>query len=106
MNIFDRVKTLCEAKGISVSQMEKEIGISQGAAYKWKVSSPSKKMFEKLSVFFNVSIDYLMTGAESDQKSYPTMEWSDEHLELIEMYDSLKKEQKAAVLNLLRSFAL
>lgn len=106
MNVFDRVKYLCRKKKTSVSQMEKEIGISKGASYKWKTSSPSQKMYEKLSAFFDVSIDYLMTGEESEQKEYPTMEWSEEHFELIELYDSLKKEQKTAVLNLLRSFAL
>ncbi len=106
MSLFDRVKDLCDFKGISVSQMEKEIGISQGAAYKWKISSPSQKMFEKLSNFFNVSVDYLITGEESESKEYPEREWSEEHLELLELFDGLKKEQKSAILNLMRSFAL
>ena len=65
MTVFDRVKYLCELKGISISQLEEKIEISSGAAYKWKTSSPSQKMFQKLSIFFNVSVDYLMTGKES-----------------------------------------
>lgn len=64
MSIFDRVKKLCDSKGISVSQLEKEIKISQGAAYKWKTSSPSQKMLKKLSDYFNVSTDYLIDGKE------------------------------------------
>lgn len=103
MSVFDRVKDLCDLKGISVSQMEKEIGISQGAAYKWKKSSPSQKMFEKLSVFFNVSIDYLMTGEEKEKREIPNIDWSTEHGLLIEMYSKINKEQKAAVFNLIRS---
>ena len=106
MTVFDRVKYLCELKGISISQLEEKIEISSGAAYKWKTSSPSQKMFQKLSIFFDVSIDYLMTGKEAEQKEFPVMEWSEEQLELLELFDGLKKEQKSAILNLMRSFAL
>ena len=65
MTVFDRIKNLCELKGISISQLEERIEISSGAAYKWKTSSPSQKMFQKLSSFFDVSTDYLMTGEET-----------------------------------------
>lgn len=106
MTVFDRVKYLCELKGISISQLEEKIEISSGAAYKWKTSSPSQKMFQKLSIFFDVSIDYLMTGKEAEQKEFPVMEWSEEQLELLELFEGLKKEQKSAILNLMRSFAL
>lgn len=106
MNVFDRIKKLCDLKGISISQLEEKIEISSGAAYKWKTSSPSQKMFQKLSTFFDVSIDYLMTGKEAEQKEFPKTEWSEEKLELLELFDGLKKEQKSAVMNLLRSFAL
>lgn len=104
MTVFDRVKYLCELKGISISQLEEKIEISSGAAYKWKTSSPSQKMFQKLSSFFDVSTDYLMTGKELEKPEIPNFE--PEHLELIELYSSLKKEQKLAVMNLMRSFAL
>ena len=45
-----------------------------------------------------------MTGKELEKPEIPGFE--PEHLELIELYSSLKKEQKSAVMNLLRSFAL
>lgn len=104
MDILDRIKKLCKLKGITLSRMEKDIGLSQGAAYKWKNSSPSLEVLEKLSNFFNVSVDYIMSGNEKEKPEIPTFE--PEHLELIELYSRLKTEQKSAVLNLLRSFAL
>ena len=64
MALFDRVKQLCAANGISQAKLEKEIGISSGASYKWKNSSPSMEVLEKLSKYFGVSVDYLMTGEE------------------------------------------
>lgn len=72
MELLDRVKALCKSKGISLGAMEKEMGISNGASYKWKNSSPSMEMLKKLSSYFGVSIDYLSTGQEkeNDQKYY------------------------------------
>ena len=64
MELLDRVKELCRLKGISQGRMEKEIGISNGASSKWKTSSPSLDILKKLSEYFGVSVDYLMTGKE------------------------------------------
>ena len=66
MALFDRVKQLCISKGTSLSKMEKEIGISSGASYKWKNSSPSMEVLEKMSRYFGVSVDYILTGNESN----------------------------------------
>ena len=64
MELLDRVKELCRLKGISQGRMEKEIGISNGASSKWKTSSPSLDILKKLSEYFGVSVDYLMSGKE------------------------------------------
>lgn len=66
MTLLDRVKMLCKERGISQGKMEKEIGISNGASSKWKNSSPSMEILQKLSIFFNVSVDYLMSGEEKE----------------------------------------
>lgn len=66
MTLLERVKMLCETKGISQNTLEKEIGISNGASYKWKTSSPSMGVLEKLSSYFGVSVDYLLTGREKE----------------------------------------
>lgn len=68
MTLLDRVKMLCKEKGISQGKMEKEIGISNGASSKWKTSSPSMEILQKLSKYFDVSVDYLMNGEEATKK--------------------------------------
>lgn len=68
MTLLERVKMLCETKGISQNTLEKEIGISNGASYKWKTSSPSMGVLEKLSSYFGVSVDYLLSG--EDKQGY------------------------------------
>lgn len=67
MTLLDRVKLLCKEKNISQGRMEKEIGISNGASSKWKSSSPSMEILQKLSSYFNVSVDYLMNGREQNE---------------------------------------
>ena len=57
---------LCKKKGVSQGKMEKEIGISNGASSKWKSSSPSMEILQKLSSYFEVSVDYLMTGTDEN----------------------------------------
>ena len=71
MELLDRLKQLCISKGISLHKMEKDIGISAGASYKWKTSSPSAEVLEKLSRYFGVSMDYLLTGEEKTEPEYP-----------------------------------
>lgn len=39
--LFDRIKKLCEEKGISIYRLEKEAGLSKGAISKWGESEPS-----------------------------------------------------------------
>lgn len=62
MTTLDRIKLLCKKKHISQRTMEREIGISSGGSSKWKDNSPSIEVLQKLSSYFNVSINYLMTG--------------------------------------------
>lgn len=70
MALLDRIKLLCKQKGISQRKMEQEIGISNGSSSKWETSSPSIEVLQKLSSYFHVSINYLMTG-EPDSDAIP-----------------------------------
>lgn len=101
MNLKERIKTLCKENGISVNKLEKTLGFGTGYIAKLENSVPNTAKIQLIADFFNVTLDFLMTG---EKPEIPRFE--PEHLELIELYSSLKKEQKSAVMNLLRSFAL
>lgn len=62
MALLDNIKLLCKEKGVSQRKMEQDIGLSNGASSKWGSSSPSADVLQKLSLYFNVSINYLVTG--------------------------------------------
>lgn len=65
--IYERIKALCKKKGISVNQLEKELSISRGALCKIDTNKPGGEKLQKLSDYFGVSIEYLMTGEDSNK---------------------------------------
>lgn len=60
MEIFNKVKKLCEEHNISIFELENQIGISRGVLYTWKKSIPSIEKVYKVAKYFNISIDYLV----------------------------------------------
>ena len=65
MDTYERLKDLCKQKGVTVGQMESDNGITRGNANKWRNSMPNPKMLMKLSEYFGVSTDYILTGVDS-----------------------------------------
>lgn len=100
MTTLENIKKICrEKKNISVTTLEQELGYSNGSLAKAK-DIPSSRIYE-IANYLGVSMEYIMTGEKPEIPGFEP-----EHLELIELYAKLKTEQKSAVLNLLRSFAL
>lgn len=100
MTTLENIKKICrEKKNISVTTLEQELGYSNGSLAKAK-DIPSSRIYE-IANYLGVSMEYIMTGEKPEIPGFES-----EHLELIELYSKLKTEQKSAVLNLLRSFAL
>lgn len=61
MTVLERIKQLCkEHKNISITILEQELGYSNGSLSKAK-DIPSSRILE-ISEYFNVSMNYLMTG--------------------------------------------
>lgn len=58
--IFNQISKLCKEKGISITKLEKETGISNGAIGKWSKSSPTVEKLEKVADYFGVSVDWLL----------------------------------------------
>lgn len=96
--IYERIKQLCDIKGISVSELERRIGVSRGSICKIDRHKPSSKTLEKIAEELNSNFDYVYSG-----KGNP---FSDDEIkieqEIIEIYQKLNQEQKDHVLNMMR----
>lgn len=68
---YDIFEKLCSQKGVSPSKAAGEIGISRATVTNWKKNgySPRRNVLEKISSYFDVSIDALL-GQET-QKEKP-----------------------------------
>jgi transcriptional regulator with XRE-family HTH domain len=69
---YDQYLELCAQKGVTPSKAALENGISKTSVTRWKNGAiPNANILEKLSLYFNVSTDYLLGN---DQKERPLTE--------------------------------
>ncbi|OTO15158.1 MULTISPECIES: helix-turn-helix domain-containing protein [Enterococcus] len=60
MNPYEKIKELTKQNGISVRELEKRLGYSNGYFSKWKNVSPNSDGLAKVADYFGISIDYLL----------------------------------------------
>lgn len=66
--LYERISMLCAQKGIRPGKMCTDLGISRGNISDLKmgrIESLSADKLSKISAYFNVSVDYLLTGEET-----------------------------------------
>ncbi|MGY3749010.1 helix-turn-helix domain-containing protein [Vagococcus acidifermentans] len=75
--MFERVKELCQLRGISINNLEEALGYSKNTLYRLKYQNAGADKLETIADYFNVSVDYLL--GRSDSKQYPS---GDEKIDL------------------------
>lgn len=63
MCLYEKVKALCEEKGVTIYQMCKEIGMGQNVVSNWKERKntlPKLDTAVKMADFFGVPVDYFL----------------------------------------------
>lgn len=78
MSVYKRIEALRNERGISQGKLEKELGFSNGSISKWKNSTPTFDRLKKIADYFDVSVDYLMTGKEALEKKEVSLTPKDE----------------------------
>lgn len=66
LSIVDRIRVLSNEKGLSLTELEKSVGLGNGTIGKWNKQSPSCNKVKLVADFFSVSIDYLVNGVENN----------------------------------------
>lgn len=67
MDLKERIKELCKNKKISMNLLEQELGFGKGYISKLGQSTPNTLKIQKIADYFGVTVDYLMTGADSNE---------------------------------------
>lgn len=63
--IFENILALCKEKKISISRLEREVGLGNGTISRWKTSSPNVDSLKAVADFFGVTVDRLISVAAS-----------------------------------------
>lgn len=103
MNFADNLKNLRESQNITQEQLADYLQVSRPtiAGYETKSRQPDFEKLEKLSDFFHVSIDYLLTGTEFKAVTVtPNRPFSEKLLNrnVLESYKKLSIQSKRDVL--------
>lgn len=80
MNPYEKIQELTNERGISVRELEKRLGFSNGYFSKWKKVSPNSEGLQKVADYFDVSVDYLL-GRTGDPKIADTPKVTDTDLD-------------------------
>lgn len=67
MGLVENIKAECTKKGVRISQIEKELGFSNGYISKLKRETVPAERLYKMAEYFKVSPEYLLTGKEPVQ---------------------------------------
>lgn len=58
--LYDKIKEICNEKGISIAFVEKEAGLSNGVISKWNRSNPTIDNLQAVAKVLKVKIDKLI----------------------------------------------
>lgn len=63
--MLEKIKELCNAKGLSVNKLEQELGFSQGSIGKMGDSVPKADRLHKIAEYFDVPMEYFFDEDEA-----------------------------------------
>lgn len=76
MNLKGRIQELANEEHLTLAELERVTGISNGQIRRWDKSSPKTENLQKVADHFNVSTDYLL-GRTNDRYSLSNKEMTD-----------------------------
>lgn len=78
MDLKERIQMLCKNKSISMNQLEQDLGFGKGYISKLNKSTPNATKIQQIATYFNVSVDYLMSGQPENTTQATTITQRDE----------------------------
>ena len=74
MLFYDKINELCSKRGISITALAIELGLSKGTPTNWKkmTKPPRANTLKAIADYFGVTVEYLMSDEEADKKGNTT----------------------------------
>lgn len=104
-DLYSNIHALCEKEGIKDGTLCANIGIRRSFLSELKAGrtkSLSAEVLSKIATYFNVSVDYLLTGNQKENPPQQPQSEVDAAVERIrKKLESMPKEQREALMNLI-----
>lgn len=108
---FDNFVKLCEQKGVKPSRALTDAGVPKSAYSYWRTEAgagndakPTNQNAVKLAQYFNVSVDYLLTGEQKENPPQQPQSEVDADIKWIEQkLVEMSKEKREALMKLIRT---
>lgn len=104
-DLYRNIHALCEKEGIKDGTLCANIGIRRSFLSELKAGrtkSLSAEVLSKIASYFNVSVDYLLTGEQKENPPQQPQSEVDAAVERIrKKLESMPKEQREALMNLI-----
>ena len=68
MDLKERIKELCKVNGVSMNKVESDLNFGKGYISKLGKSTPNASKIRQIADYFDVTVDYLISGKESSQE--------------------------------------
>lgn len=120
MSLYERIKKCADERKISITNLEKAVGFSNGTIGKWKKSEPKASTLYQVASYFNKPIEYFLIGESASGKNshnvltnsinesdnatliiHQSNDFSKQELELISTYRELGIEKQAELIQYL-----
>ena len=107
-NLYNRIEHLCNDKGINITQMCKDAGVSRASLTDLKMDRKqglSSSTLSRISNYFGVSVDYLL-GAGKERTAAPKSDGlSPEDARIMDLLRRLSPENKRKFAEILEALA-
>lgn len=60
--LYEKIKKLADDRGVSINQIESDLGFSRGSIYKWDKNVPSVFKIKQVADYFDITVDSLING--------------------------------------------
>lgn len=108
---FDNFVRLCEQKGVKPSRALTEAGVPKSAYSYWRAEAsagndakPTNQNAVKLAQYFDVTVDYLLTGNQKENPPQQPQSEVDADIKWIEQkLVEMSKEKREALMKLIRT---
>lgn len=69
---LNKIRELCQIRGISLTELEQSVKLSNGTICKWDGKSPGVENVRKVAAYFGVTVDELLREDANDGEQVRT----------------------------------